>query len=196
MAEMQLGSGDTGHGRFKIAVIGGSAGSLEVLLTMLTGLQMLAFPLLVVLHRKGSDSVLAELLTARTGRVVKEAEEKEMLIPGQVYLAPGDYHLLIERDGSLALDASEKINFSRPSIDVTMESAVDVYGASVLGVLLSGGNSDGVRGLKAIEQAGGYCLVQHPASAAVPALPQAAFAEISSCRLMNPDELSDFINKL
>src|SRR5690606_14100242 len=105
---------------------------------------------------------------------VKEAEEKEFLRRGQVYLVPGDYHLLIERDGSVSLDISEKVHFSRPSIDVTLESAAEIYGEKLAVILLSGASPDGAEGLRQVKESGGLCMVQHPGSAEMSVMPKLA----------------------
>src|ERR1700733_10706512 len=119
-----------GISSIKLLVIGGSAGSLDVLLEILPHLRKdLPFAIAVVLHRKKeSDSVLNDLLSGRSALPVKEVEDKQRILPATIYLAPADYHLLVEKDGWFAVDASEKVNYSRPSIDVSFESAADAYG--------------------------------------------------------------------
>jgi len=107
---------------------------------------------------------------------VTEARDKEPLQAGQVYLAPPNYHLLVECNGSLALSADEKVNWARPSIDVLFESAVYAWGGDLVGVLLTGANADGVRGLQRIQERGGWTLVQTPESAECPEMPRAAIA--------------------
>ena len=180
---------------FRVVVVGGSAGSLEVITGMLGGLLNTSLAIVLIIHRKGSiHSTLAEVLNLKTPVVVKEAEEKELIVPGHVYIAPADYHLLIERDGSFSLDYSEKINFSRPSIDVTFECAADVFGGRVVGILLSGGNADGVAGLKSIRRAGGICVVQDPRSALVSFMPIHALAELTPDKTLNSAEMADFLN--
>ena len=139
-----------------VVMIGGSAGSMEVIFNMLQYLKKLSLPMIIVMHRKsGTDSMLTNVMSSRSGFYIKEAEEKEALEPGKIYLAPADYHLLIETDKTISLDGSEKINYSRPSIDVSFQSAAQVFGNKCTGLLLSGGNMDGVNGLRAIQQAGG-----------------------------------------
>ena len=132
--------------KYQLLIIGGSAGSLKVLVGVLPLLKsMLNIALVIVLHRKNAnEELLAEVLSAKTTLRVKEAEEKEEIVPGVIYLAPADYHLFIEKDHTFSLDASEKVNFSRPSIDVTIESAAYIYGEKLVCLLLSGANTDGV----------------------------------------------------
>lgn len=178
-------------------IIGGSAGSLEVLLKVLPGLeQSLPFPIIIVLHRKpGNDNILTDLLNAKTVLKVKEAVEKEKIEPSTIYLAPPDYHLLIEKDQTFSLDASEKVNFSRPSIDVTFESAAAVYGENVVCLLLSGANNDGTSGLKIVNKKGGTCVVQNPETATVSYMPENALQNVTAS-VLNPDEMADYINKI
>ncbi|RYG53121.1 MAG: chemotaxis protein CheB [Chitinophagaceae bacterium] len=181
-----------------IIVIGGSAGSLEILLKVLPKVNpRLMIPVIVVIHRKATqDTSLTELLASRSALPVKEAEEKEQLLPGVVYLCPADYHLLIEKDHTVSLDYSEKVNFSRPSIDVTMQSAAEVYKNAATGILLSGASVDGTEGLKAIFNENGYTVAQHPADAEVAYMPQQAIHAGVASRVLHRDELAQFINNL
>ena len=114
------------------------------------------------------------MFSSRTKLKVKEVEDKDYILPGHVYIAPPDYHLLLEDENTFSLDASEKIYFSRPSIDVTFESVAEVFGAAVIGILLSGANADGAIGLSKIQQAGGFTIVQDPESAEVDYMPRQA----------------------
>ncbi len=152
---------------------------------------------IIVFHRKASDdTTLADLLSERTVYRVKEAEEKEEILPGVIYLAPADYHLLIERDFTLSLDVSEKINYSRPSIDVTFESAAEVYGDSLGCVLLSGANADGVEGLLRAQAFGSTILVQDPACAEVPYMPQEAVNKVPIDLLFDNTNVSRIFNSI
>src|SRR3982750_938634 len=132
----------------KVFIIGGSSGSFDVLLHLLSHLQPLGkTAIIIVLHRKNAyDTALTDVLSYRTAIEIKEAEEKEPLLPGTIYLAPADYHLLIEKDYTFSLDASERINYSRPSIDVCFETAAEAFGQKLVGILLSGSNIDGTNG--------------------------------------------------
>ena len=182
---------------FRVVMVGGSAGSLEVIVTMLSGLLNQRLAIVLIIHRKGSvHSSLADVLNLKSAVIVKEAEEKEFIRPGYVYIAPADYHLLIERDGSFSLDYSEKVNFSRPSIDVSFECAANVYGNRVVGILLSGGNADGVFGLKSIRKAGGLCVVQDPRSALVSYMPMHALSELTPDETLNSAEIADYLNDI
>lgn len=179
-------------------VIGGSAGSLDVLLKVLPDINpLLPFPIIIVLHRKsGQESLLIDLLSSRTKLTVKDLEEKEKMQSSTVYLAPPDYHLLLENDKTFSLDASEKINFSRPSIDVTFESAAQVFGQNLVCLLLSGANSDGTKGLLKVKKNGGIVIVQDPDSAIVPFMPESAVGLVDCDEILDPTEMAKYINHL
>lgn len=179
-------------------MIGGSAGSLEVLLKILPGLDAsMPFPIIIVLHRMpGKDSILTDLLAAKTKLKVKEIEEKEQMQPATIYIAPPGYHLLIEADRSFSLDASEKVNFSRPSLDVSFESAADVFGKNLACLLLSGANTDGSAGLAKIQRRGGTVLVQDPRTAVVSYMPAHALETVQIHTVLKPEEMPEFINLL
>lgn len=182
----------------RLLVIGGSAGSIEVILKFLPGIKKYpAFSIVIVLHRKSSgDSSLSELFATRTEVPVKEIEDKEYMQPGHIYVAPADYHLLFEKDTTFSLDFSEKVNYSRPSIDVTFESAADSYGAELCCLLLSGANADGVEGLRMVKRHGGWLAVQDPDTAESPFMPQNALLRNTIDSVLKVDEISGFINSL
>lgn len=159
-------------------VVGASAGGVEALLTVFSGLPAgYGLPLVCVLHLPESrDSLLADLFGRRLALRVKEAQDKEDLRPGTLYFAPPGYHLSIESDHSFSLSREEPLHYSRPSIDVLFESAADSYQERLVGVLLTGANQDGAAGLAAIKRAGGLSIVQDPAEAQVRTMPEAALA--------------------
>lgn len=179
-------------------IIGGSAGSLDVLLEIFPALRNdIRFPIIIVVHRKASnESLLTDLLKSRTTLAVGEAEEKEFLIPGKVFIAPADYHMLIEEDRSISLDYSEKINYSRPSIDVTFQSAAEVFKEKLVCILLSGSNADGVEGLKSVNNYGGSVVIQNPNSAIMPYMPQQAVINVKPHVILDSHDMADYINKL
>ncbi|MEO5967750.1 MAG: chemotaxis protein CheB [Ferruginibacter sp.] len=189
---------DLSSGRKKVVVIGGSAGSLEVILYLLPKINLdLSIPIIIVIHRKASnDNLLTDLLNSKTKLLVKEAEEKEPLKNGCVYICPPNYHLLIEKDFTLSLDYSEKINFSRPSIDVTFQSAADVFKENTVCILLSGGNNDGTNGLIFTKRKGGKTIVQNPENSEVPYMPQHAILNNCVDLVFNKEELTTYINSL
>ena len=159
--------------------IGASAGGVEVLSMLLSSLPAscrLSFFIVMHIPRE-RPSLLAELFGSRCALPVKEAEDKEPIQPGTVYFAPPDYHLLIDRGPAFALSSDEPVHFSRPSIDVLFDSAADIYGERLIGVILTGANQDGAEGLAAVGRAGGRTVVQDPVSAAVAYLPEAALNE-------------------
>lgn len=170
----------------RVVVIGGSAGGVEALLRLVAALPERPLPAyVVVLHQPaGHRSLLAEVLQAHARCPVQEACDKQPMTPGTVHVAPPDYHLLIERDGRLALSVDEPVHFSRPSIDLLFESAAWACGADTLGVVLTGANEDGAAGLAAIRRAGGRAWVQRPSNAAVDAMPRAALQVAGADRVM------------
>jgi len=181
-----------------LLVIGGSAGSLEVLMQLLPELKM-DWPLamIIVLHRKAdSETLLSDLLSTKTCLCVKEAEEKDILLAGCIYVAPADYHLLIEPDGSLTLDASEKVHYSRPSIDVTFISAAEVCGDRLYCLLLSGANMDGAEGLQIVHELGGFTAVQDPETAEASFMPKCAISTAKVDKVLNIREMIDFVRDL
>ena len=182
----------------KAVIIGGSAGSLEVLIKTLPELSAdIDFPIIIVVHRKqGMDSLLTELLAKKTVLNVKEADEKEPILNGTIYIAPSNYHLLIETDYTFSLDYSEKVNFSRPSIDVTFQSAALAYKGGLVGLLLSGSNADGVNGLITISKYNGVSLVQDPSSAQVSYMPEQAILRANVANVLKIEEIPVYINSL
>lgn len=184
-------TGFTGMGLAAVA-IGASAGAIQALLRMLPALPAdFALPILVVIHvPPGRRSELAGLFAGKCRVAVREAEDKEPIVPGTVYFAPPDYHMLVEEGGTLSLSTDEPVFFSRPSIDVLFESAADAYGAGLLGIVLTGANEDGARGLKAIAEAGGQVLVQDPASAYARTMPDAALALCGNARALPLAEIT------
>jgi two-component system, chemotaxis family, protein-glutamate methylesterase/glutaminase len=156
--------------------IGTSAGGIDALLALLVGLEPpVAAPVIVVLHLpEQHESRLAHVFSQRLALPVREARPGAPAQPGTVYFAPPGYHLLLETDHSFSLSCDEPVLFSRPSIDVLMESCAEAYGSGLLGMVLTGANEDGARGLAAVKACGGITAVQDPAEAAHAAMPQAA----------------------
>lgn len=156
--------------RIEAVVIGASAGGVEALSQILPALPASFRPaLLIVLHLpRERPSLLVEIYEKRCALPVREADDKEPVEPGTVYFAPPDYHMLVEKSRQIALSTDEPVHYSRPSIDVLFESAADVYGDRLLGIILTGANEDGAAGLHAVHRAGGVTVVQQPDSAMVP----------------------------
>lgn len=178
-------------------MIGGSAGSLHVVLAILKEIgRGYPLPVLIVLHRNSLESSLEELLSTRTLLSIKEVEEKEPLVPGMVYICPADYHVLLEEDHTTSLDYSEKVNYSRPSIDVTFRSAADVFGPALIALLLSGGNADGAEGMEYVKEKGGFTIVQDPQTADVPYMPQQVMQRMAVDEVVPAEGLPAFISQL
>jgi two-component system, chemotaxis family, protein-glutamate methylesterase/glutaminase len=183
--------------KYELLIIGGSAGSLEVILEVLPSLRHdLDYAILLVLHRRSGDSLLTGLLSDKTRLEVKEAEEKEAIRPGVIYIAPADYHLLVEKDKTLSLDYSEKIHYSRPAIDASYETAAEAYGPLLIGVLLSGANADGAEGLLQIKQAGGLTIVQDPNEASVSYMPQQAIEKNAATKILTTIQIIRLLNEV
>lgn len=182
----------------KVFIIGGSSGSFDVLLRILPNLQPLnAAAIIIILHRKNVyDTSLADVLSYRTSIPIKEVDEKEPLLPGNIYIAPANYHLLVEKDFSFSLDASERVNYSRPSIDVSFETAAEALGQNLVGILLSGSNIDGTHGLAIIKQLGGITVAQDPKSAESPFMPKQAVNSGVADYILTPEEMATFINNI
>lgn len=181
----------------KVIVIGGSAGSLDVLLEVLPNLTPLhRVAIVIVLHRRNSDDhILEELLRMKSRMSVVEIEDKTQLSPGNLYVAPADYHLLFEESSCFSLDVSEKIHYSRPSIDVAFESAAFALKDRLVAILLSGANADGANGLLSVKKENGIAIVQSPETAEVPYMPQSALNSSTNIdHILSPSEITAFIN--
>jgi two-component system, chemotaxis family, protein-glutamate methylesterase/glutaminase len=174
----------------ELVVIGTSAGGLDALCQLLRGLDGgLAAPVLVVQHRSRESDALCEVLQDCTALRLQDAVDKQPLQPSHVYLAPPDYHVLVEH-GYLTLTVDEPVAYSRPSIDVAFESAADAYGAATVGVVLTGANRDGSAGLRRIVDAGGRGIVQAPETAEVPTMPAAAAAAVPEAEVLPLDGIA------
>lgn len=182
---------------FEIIVVGTSTGGLKALQVLLAGLpEEFPLPIAIVQHRgKGSESGLCEFLGQSSCLPVTEPEDKETVLPGHVYLAPRDYHLLIE-NGSFAMSTDWPVAYARPSIDVLFESAADEYEERAIGVILTGANQDGSRGLGKIKARGGVTLVEDPASAACREMPQAAIAQTEVDWILPLEEIAPRLERL
>ncbi|HEY6642041.1 chemotaxis protein CheB [Povalibacter sp.] len=173
-------------------LIGGSAGALGVVRTILQCLPVtLDLPVIALLHLSPSPpDTLTGLLARECPLPVKQAEDKEPLAPGTVYVAPPGYHLLIESHRAFALSADPPVHYSRPSIDVLFESARDVYGRDLVAILLSGASVDGAAAMQEIHAAGAVTIVQTPASADATVMPQAALQLFDPTFLWTPDQMA------
>ncbi|MEI9807004.1 MAG: chemotaxis protein CheB [Bacteroidota bacterium] len=185
-------------GTVKLVVIGGSAGSLQVVLKIFEYVrENYTVPVLLVLHRNTDfPSLLGELLSFKTRFITREVEEKDKIEPGCIYICPPDYHVLVEKDQSLSLDDSEKVNFSRPSIDVVFRSASDVFKEKLVCILLSGANADGADGLLYAKKNGSITVIQDPQEAQVPFMPKEAMKRLKPDHVLNTNEITGFLNSL
>jgi len=179
------------NARYDLVVMGTSTGGLHALTRLLAGLPAtFPLPIAIVQHRsRDSDERLAMLLSGASLIPVLEAEDKQPLQGPGVYLGPPDYHLLIEADW-LALSTEEPVGYSRPSIDVLFESAAYSHGSGVIGVLLTGANQDGTRGLKRIKEHGGYVIIQNPDSAESAFIPKHAVKNLLPDRVLNLEQIA------
>ena len=182
----------------RAVAIGASAGGVEALSAVLPALPR-GFPaaVFVVIHLpRDKPSVLADIFAARCEVPVREAQDKEPVQPGVVYFAPPDYHLLVDEGPSLALSVDDPVLYSRPSIDVLFQSAADVYGPQLAGVVLTGGNEDGCAGLQAIAKHDGACIVQDPATAQAAYMPRAAMEKVASAQVLPLDRIATALQVL
>ncbi len=184
--------------RTAAVVVGGSAGAIDALAQLLGALPAtFALPVVVVTHlARQRPSHLANALAAHCRLPVREIEDKEPLAAGTVHVAPPDYHLLIDVGPRLALTLESAVRYSIPSIDVLFESAADAFGAALAGVVLSGANDDGARGLVAIVRAGGTAFVQAPADAVMATMPEAAIAACPTATVLGARDLGGALARL
>jgi two-component system chemotaxis response regulator CheB len=170
---------------YSIAAVGTSWGGLTALTRLLGGLPAdFPVPIVVVQHRsKDSDRLLSQLLQDTTDLKVCEIEDKDELCEGTVHVAPANYHVLVE-SGYFSLSIEEPVRFSRPSIDVTFASAGDAYGARAIGIVLTGANEDGARGLAHIVKRGGRALIQDPKTAEIATMPEAPIREVPTAEVI------------
>jgi len=181
-----------------LIVIGGSWGGIQAALHILQELPAnYSIPILLVLHQlRNNEGTLADIFSKRLKLQVCEVEDKMLLKSGALYIAPANYHVLVENDLSLSLDDSELENYSRPSIDSTFASAASVFGDQVTGILLSGANKDGSSGLKEISLRGGKAIVQDPDEAQVNIMPLAAVSAVPGCNIMGIQAIFTYLRAL
>jgi len=182
-------------GRIEAVVIGASAGGIEALSVLLPALPAEStVSFFVVLHLpRDRPSLLVHLFERRCALPVREAEDKEPVTPGTIYFAPPDYHLLVERGRQIALSADDPVHYSRPSIDVLFESAADVYGERLLGVILSGANEDGAVGLAAVHRARGVTIVQQPGETLMPQMVVSALQRGAADFVLPLEQIADLL---
>lgn len=183
----------------KIIAIGGSAGSLPVVLNILQHISPgFAIPIVIILHRlKNSPSEMDKIVSiTRSDLKLREPDDKEPVKPGYIYIAPANYHLLLEADGTFGLDYSELVQYSRPSIDVTFESIAAVYGPNATAIILSGANNDGAEGIARIIEKGGTGIVQDPLASEYPVMPAAAIRKNPAALIYTTPGILNYMEEL
>ena len=179
-------------------VIGCSAGGLTALESMFAALDPALPQAIVACCHTGSSTVdlLCELLGDHARAPVVEAREREPLQGGVIHIAPSGYHLLVEANRRFSLSVDERVSFARPSIDVLFDSAAEAYGDTLIGIVLTGANRDGAEGLSRIRRLGGLAIVQDPAEAEVPAMPQAALDLAGADHCLPLAAIAPLLNRL
>lgn len=182
----------------EIIAIGCSAGGFEALGLILPNLSKnFPLPVVIVLHIPAdSGPILAESFAKKCQIPVREVEDKMPILPGSIYLAPANYHLMVEPTRELSLSTEEPVHYSRPSIDVLFESVAMAYGRAALGIILSGANADGSAGIKFILAHGGQAIVQDPAEADYSTMPAATLHANPDSRVMKISQISEFLSQL
>jgi two-component system chemotaxis response regulator CheB len=179
-------------------VIGCSAGGLQALQQILACLPTDLGVAIVIVSHAGPESLslLPEIIGHHCRLPVSEAEEREPVLPGRIYFAPPNYHLLIEPDRTFRLSVDAPVCHVRPAADVLFISAADVYRRRLAGLVLTGANADGARGLRAIADAGGMCLVQDPETAVADAMPRAALIAVPDAKVLRLDAMPGVLDTL
>lgn len=181
-----------------LIVIGASAGGLQAIITLLQDLPAdFSFPIVIAQHRINDNGDLLEHVLQNKCQIeIRQANEKEKIKKGIVYIAPPDYHLLIERDDTFSLSLDEKVMYSRPSIDVLFESAAPVYKHRLMGILLTGANSDGANGMCAIKEHGGITISQDPEQALFSQMPSAAIVRGCAEQVLSLESIKEVLKHL
>ena len=182
----------------KVIVIGASAGGIQVLQKIMGSLgKDFSMAVIIVQHlHPQSDDFMIRHLAKYCSIPVKEAEKREMIKSGFIYMAPPNYHLLVEEDRTFSLSTDPKVNYCRPSIDVLFESAADIFGSDLIGVILSGANNDGAMGMKKIKNCGGITIVQDPATAEADIMPRSVLNIIKVDHIFSPEKIGIFLQNL
>jgi two-component system chemotaxis response regulator CheB len=181
--------------KYEAIVIGVSSGGMITLNTILRHLPSdFALSIIIVQHQHPeSDDFIAKFLDARCSLTVKQADEKESILPGVIYITPPNYHLMIEEDRTFSLTIDKRVHYARPSIDILFETAADVFGEKLVGIILTGANEDGNHGLRKIKESGGLTIVQDPDTAEVDTMPKAAIASTKVDYILPLEKIGLFI---
>jgi two-component system chemotaxis response regulator CheB len=183
---------DPGRG-YRMVAVGASAGGLAALRMLVAGLPGdFDLPVAVVQHRSRDSNLLCELLQECSPLPVREVNDKEEVLDGYVYVAPPDYHMLVD-EGFWSLSVDEPVRYSRPSIDVTLMSVAEAYGPDAIGVVLTGANADGAAGLRRIREGGGAAVVQDPDTAEVRVMPLAALRAVPDACVLPMERIAPYL---
>ncbi|HLG40410.1 MAG TPA: chemotaxis protein CheB [Chitinophagaceae bacterium] len=184
--------------RYEAIVIGVSSGGMNALKMFLSSLNKgFDIPIIIVQHTSPhSDSAWITLLNKGNCLKIKEADEKERIEDRTIYIAPPNYHLLVEKDRTFSLSVDERVNYARPSIDVLFETAADAYKDGLIGVILTGSNSDGTNGLKRIKEKGGLTIVQDPITAESRYMPDSAIAAMQVDHILSLENIAGLLSKI
>jgi two-component system chemotaxis response regulator CheB len=184
--------------KYKAVVIGGSAGSFQVLVKILASIPKdFPLPIIICSHRlKHIRSGFVEALSLKSVKPISEPEDKDSIKKGHVYLAPSNYHLSVELGNVFSLSTEEMINNSRPAIDVTIQTCAYNYKEKLIAILLTGANKDGALGMKAAKDYGALTIVQEPSECVMDTMPRAAIAVTSIDHILNTAEIISFLNQV
>lgn len=184
--------------KYSAIVMGTSSGGMNALKAILPALPVnFSLPVIIVQHiGNSSENYWIEHLNNSCNLRVKEADEKEKIESGNIYIAPPNYHLMVEEDETLSLSIDKQVNYARPSIDVLFESAADVYQQKLIGIILTGSNSDGALGMKKIKTLGGLTIAENPETAHSPYMPSAAIAITEIDYILSLNEIPELLQKL
>lgn len=184
--------------KYEAIVIGLSSGGMSAMKLLFSRLpEDFKTPIVVVQHINArSDSQWIHLLNNQSNLLIKEVDEKEQIVPGTIYIAPPNYHLLIEKDKTFSLTIDERVNYARPSIDVLFESAAESYSNKLIGIVLTGSNHDGSNGIKRIKELGGLAIIQDPDTAESPYMPRSAITGIEPDYILPLENIIELLIKI
>ncbi len=179
-------------------VIGVSSGGMKAMKVLFSRLPKdFKTPIVIVQHISAhSDNTWISLLNEQYELCIKEADEKESIEPGKAYFAPPNYHLLIEKNKTFSLTIDERVNFARPSIDVLFESAAEAYTNTLIGIVLTGSNHDGTKGIKRIKEYGGIAVIEDPDTAYSAFMPRSALSAIEADYVLPLEDIADLLVQL
>lgn len=183
---------------YEVIVVGVSSGGMSALKLLFSVLPLdFHIPIIIVQHISAqSDSHWIKLLNTVSKLNIKEADEKEKIEKGNIYIAAPNYHLMVEENKTLSFTNEQKINFARPSIDVLFESAADVYKDKTIGIILTGSSSDGTAGLKLIKEYGGLAIAEDPKTATSPYMPASAISKVKVDHILPLKEIAELLIKI